>query len=108
MSPSRKVKLLIQIESKVIYSLIEATIPTIEALLQHTPKSLVLLSHLGRPNGKRNNKHSLRPVLDHLTSYLNRPVTFLEDCVGNNVIERVKSAKNEVFLCENVRFHMEE
>ena len=100
-------KLLTLIESKVTSSITLATIPTIQALLERTPKSLVLLSHLGRPNGKRNAKHSLKPVLDHLSSYLNRPVTFLDDCVGNDVIDRVKKANNEVFLCENVRFHVE-
>ena len=39
---------------------------------------------------------------------LGRPVTFLEDCVGDEVLSRVNSSEGEIFLCENVRFHPEE
>lgn len=42
---------------------IKSTIPTIQELLKHNPKSLVLLSHLGRPNGKKNEKYSLKPIV---------------------------------------------
>ena len=85
-----------------------ATIPTIQELLKHNPKSLVLLSHLGRPNGKKNEKYSLKPIVPQLEKHLNKKVTFLDDCVGESVISKVKSANNEIFLCENVRFHVEE
>ncbi len=47
------------------------------------------------------------PVLGELEKLLNKKVTFLEDCVGESVINRVKNAQNEIFLCENVRFHIE-
>ena len=72
---------------------------------------MVLLSHLGRPNGERNLKFSLRPVVEHLSSYLNQPVTFLDDCVGRPILDSVSSASSastQIFLCENVRFHVEE
>lgn len=69
---------------------------------------MVLLSHLGRPNGQKNPKHSLKPVVSHLEQYLGRPVTFLDDCVGEGVINEVNKSKGQVFLCENVRFHPEE
>lgn len=75
------------------------TIPTIQELLKHNPKSLVLLSHMGRPNGERVPKLSLRPVVGELEKYLNRKVTFLEDCVGESVISQVKNSQNEIFLC---------
>lgn len=65
----------------------------------------MLLSHLGRPNGKRSEKFSLKPVVGELEKLLNKKVTFLDDCVGESVISQVKNANNEVFLCENVRFH---
>ena len=68
----------------------------------------MLLSHLGRPNGKKSEKYSLKPILGELETLLNKKVTFLDDCVGESVISRVKSANNEIFLCENVRFHIEE
>jgi phosphoglycerate kinase len=83
----------------------EATIPTLTELLRHNPKSIVLLSHLGRPNGQRNPKHSLKPVVQPLEQLLGRPVTFLDDCVGDNVVNQVNSSQGQVFLCENVRFH---
>ena len=47
-------------------------------------------------------------MVDHLSQYLNRKVTFLDDCVGNSVIDRVNRSNNEIFLCENVRFHVQE
>lgn len=76
--------------------------------MNHNPKSLVLLSHLGRPNGQKSEKYSLKPVVPQLEQYLNRKITFLDDCVGESVINAVKNSKNnEIFLCENVRFHVE-
>ena len=63
---------------------------------------------MGRPNGSPKSKYSLRPVEKELSNYLNRKVTFLEDCVGEDVISRVNNSDNEIFLCENVRFHEEE
>lgn len=53
------------------------TLPTIVELLKYKPKSLVLLSHLGRPNGTRNEKYSLRPVVGALETMLGQKVTFL-------------------------------
>ena len=68
-----------------------------------------MLSHLGRPNGKPNPKYSLKPLVPDIERLINRKVTFLEDCVGSEVQSAVNGAQNgEVFLCENVRFHIEE
>jgi len=71
--------------------------------------SVVLLSHLGRPNGKPDPKASLRRVSEKLAELLGRPVRFLEDCVGPEV-EAVCATMQpgEVTLLENVRFHLEE
>jgi phosphoglycerate kinase len=60
---------------------------------------------MGRPNGQKSAKLSLKPVADYLSSAINRKVTFLDDCVGENVINSVNKANGEIFLCENVRFH---
>lgn len=68
----------------------------------------MLLSHLGRPNGQRVSKHSLKPVVEPLSSLLGRSVTFLDDCVGSQVESAVNRSEGEIFLCENVRFHPEE
>jgi phosphoglycerate kinase len=89
---------------------IQASLPTIQlALKQHA--TVVLASHLGRPKGKVNPQMSLRPVADRLADLLNLPVTFTEDCVGDDAVravEGVKAAGGGVVLLENLRFHAEE
>jgi phosphoglycerate kinase len=71
--------------------------------------SLVLMSHLGRPDGKRVEKHSLKPVAGKLSELLGRPVTFLDDCVGPAVEAACAALKpGQVILLENLRFHIEE
>lgn len=67
------------------------------------------MSHLGRPDGKRNPKYSLKPVVPELEKQLGKKVTFTEDCVGKEVEETVnKASGGEVILLENLRFHIEE
>ena len=70
---------------------------------------MILMSHLGRPDGKPNPKFSLRPVVPELEKLLGKPVTFLDDCVGKDIEEAVSQAKDsQVILLENLRFHPEE
>jgi len=67
------------------------------------------MSHLGRPDGKRNEKYSLKPVVPELEKLLGKKVIFCNDCVGKDVEETVNSASGgEVILLENLRFHIEE
>jgi len=88
---------------------IVATIPTIKYVLDHGAKSLVLASHLGRPDGRKQEQYSLRPVAEELKKLLNREVTFLEDCVGPAVEAACANpAQGTIFLLENLRFHLEE
>ncbi|KAK9453723.1 phosphoglycerate kinase [Dipodascopsis uninucleata] len=88
---------------------IVAALPTIEYAISQKPKAIVLASHLGRPNGQVNTKYSLEPVAKELEKLLNRPVTFLNDCVGPAVEAAVNGASDsQVFLLENLRFHAEE
>jgi len=88
---------------------ITAAIPTITHILSQNPKSLVLMSHLGRPDGKVVSKYSLRPVGIELSKLLGRPVKFLDDCVGESVEKQCQAAKDgEIILLENLRFHVEE
>ncbi|CDO91998.1 unnamed protein product [Kluyveromyces dobzhanskii CBS 2104] len=88
---------------------IVAALPTIQYILEKKPKAVVLASHLGRPNGEPNEKYSLAPVSEELSKLLGKPVTFLHDCVGDDVTKAVNNAKDgEVFLLENLRFHIEE
>lgn len=71
--------------------------------------SLVLISHLGRPDGKPNKKYSLKPVVPVLEKLLGRPVIFLPECVGADVEQAcAKPEAGSVFLLENLRFHIEE
>ncbi|KAG6379098.1 phosphoglycerate kinase [Boletus reticuloceps] len=85
---------------------IVAAIPTINYVLERKPKAVVLMSHLGRPDGKRSEKDSLRPVADVLSAKINKPVTFLNDCVGADVEKAVNDAQDgTVILLENLRFH---
>jgi phosphoglycerate kinase len=87
---------------------IVAAIPTIQYALEQGA-SVVLMSHLGRPNGQRVAKYSLKPVADKLVEVLGRPVRFLEDCVGAEVESACAALKaGEVVLLENLRFHIEE
>jgi len=87
---------------------IDAALPTIRYILDHGA-SLVLMSHLGRPDGKRVEKYGLRPVAAKLQERLGRPVKFLPDCVGPEVEQACAALKpGDVVLLENLRFHLEE
>ena len=87
---------------------IRASLPTIERLLKDGCK-VVLISHLGRPDGKVEPASSLEPVGKRLSELLHRPVLFVDDCVGVKVRMAVKSAPSKsVILLENLRFHAAE
>ena len=88
---------------------IVASLPTIIYLLDHGAKSIVLMSHLGRPNGQTIEKYSLRPVAAELEKLLSRPVNFLSDCVGVEVEKACRDPiEGSIILLENLRFHIEE
>lgn len=88
---------------------IVASLPTINYALEHNARSIVLMSHLGRPDGHANVKYTLKPVADELTKLLSRPVTFLSDCVGAEVEAACANpAPGTIILLENLRFHVEE
>jgi phosphoglycerate kinase len=88
---------------------IAGAIPTIKYAVDHGAKAVVLMSHLGRPDGKANPKYSLKPVVPELEKLLGKSVTFAPDCVGPEVEEIVNKADGgEVILLENLRFHIEE
>jgi len=87
---------------------IVAALPTIKFALEQGA-SVVLMSHLGRPDGQKIAKFSLQPVADELSKLLGKPVNFLSDCVGPEVEAACASIKpGEVILLENLRFHIEE
>ena len=87
---------------------IEASLPTLRYLLEQRTK-LVLMSHLGRPEGKVVPELRLDPVAKRLESIIGQPVKKLNDCVGPEVESEIASGSlGEIFLLENLRFHPEE
>jgi phosphoglycerate kinase len=89
---------------------IQASLPTIQLALKQGA-TVVLASHLGRPKGKVNPQMSLRPVADRLADLVDRPVTFTNDCVGDDpvrAVAEVHASGGGLVLLENLRFHGEE
>ena len=66
--------------------------PTIKYCIDHSAKTITLMSHLGRPDGKVQEKYSLKPVAEELQKLLDRDVLFLKDCVGPEVEKAVHEA----------------
>ena len=101
---------------------IRATLPTIKFILQNNARKIILMSHLGRPDGKVAAKYSLKPVALRLQELLGIPVKFLNDCapgfigeagarscaVGDSIKKEIDTSKEKVILLENLRFHAEE
>jgi phosphoglycerate kinase len=87
---------------------IRAALPTIRYLLDQSAP-VILMSHLGRPDGKVVDTLSLAPVAQHLSELLGGPVEMAKDCIGPEVEAQAKSLQpGQVLLLENLRFHKEE
>lgn len=87
---------------------IQAALPSIKYILEKGA-SLVLLSHLGRPDGEKKLEFSLKPTAVHLEKLLGKKVVFVSDCIGEEVVKQTSILKpGEVMVCENTRFHKEE
>merc|ERR1712086_841889 len=88
---------------------IVGAVASIKYALEKNAKSVVLCSHLGRPDGSRNEKYTLKPVADELKKLLGKDVLFLNDCVGPEIEAACADpAPGTVILLENLRFHVEE
>jgi len=87
---------------------IEASLPTIRYMMEKGGR-VILMSHLGRPKGKRVESMSLRPVADKLKTFLRKDVVFAQDCVGEPARRAAMSLRDgDVALLENLRFHPQE
>ncbi len=87
---------------------IERAAPTLKELADKGAK-VIVLSHFGRPDGKRVPEMSLRPLVEPLSKALGKPVAFADDCIGPQAEAAVKALKaGDVLLLENLRFHNEE
>ncbi len=84
---------------------IAAALPSIQYILQQGGR-LILMSHLGRPGGKKNGKYSLDKVAAHLSALLNLPVAMIHDCIGDEVLQAASRLQDgQVLLLENVRYY---
>ena len=87
---------------------IRESLPTINYLREHKAKT-ILMSHFGRPKGKRVDKYSLRPIGDHLHSLIHHPVIFSHDTIGEvprQIVDHME--EGDVALLQNLRFQPEE
>ena len=87
---------------------IERAAPTLSELASKGAR-VIVLSHFGRPDGKRVPELSLKPLVEPLSKALGKPVAFADDCIGPAAEAAVGALKpGEVLLLENLRFHKEE
>eukprot|EP00112_Aurelia_sp_Birch-Aquarium-sp1_P004114 Seg1467.8 transcript_id=Seg1467.8/GoldUCD/mRNA.D3Y31 product="putative phosphoglycerate kinase" protein_id=Seg1467.8/GoldUCD/D3Y31 len=88
---------------------IVATLPSIKYCLENGAQSVVLFSHIGKPEGQRRQELSLLPVASELQLLLGRRVIFLSDCVGAEVEQTCRNPQSgSIILLENLKFHIEE
>jgi len=87
---------------------VRASLPTLNALI-HAGARVVVISHLGRPDGEPDAKYSLEPVAQRLSELLGKPVVFAKDTVGSAAKEAVEGLEDgDVALLENLRFNAHE
>lgn len=83
---------------------IEAIIPTLKYLIKQKAK-IIIISHLGRPDGRRNPKFSLKPVAQELKKILKKKIVFSNEIIGRNVEKKIEKMKfGQILMLENIRF----
>src|SRR3989338_2552909 len=87
---------------------ITESLPTIKYLLDKGAAKVILMSHLGRPDGAAVDKYRLNPVKNRLEELLSQKVLKLDDCIGEDVRKKIGEAREKIILLENLRFHKEE
>ncbi len=87
---------------------IRAAIPTLEKLAKDGAK-VIVMSHLGRPKSGPEDKFSLKHIIPSLSSLINCPVSFVDDCIGEKVALAVDGmSAGSILVLENLRFYKEE
>ena len=87
---------------------IDLALETIVYILSQRPKKLILMSHLGRPNGEVKSEYSLEPVANYLAEKLNEEVILTESCTDRGINTLLKLNQTRIILLQNLRFHKEE
>jgi phosphoglycerate kinase len=88
---------------------IASSLPTVRYILEQKGTSLIVMSHFGRPKGKKDPQYSMAPIAKRFSELLGKPVKLASDVIGDEVKAEVDSLKEgEVLLLENVRFYKEE
>ncbi len=87
---------------------IREALPTIQYIIKGGAAKVILMSHLGRPEGQVVEDQRLAPVGQQLEKLLGQKVLCTKDCVGENVKKEVETSQEKVILLENLRFHKEE
>ena len=87
---------------------IDKALPTINYILEHGVKTLVLMSHLGRPKGEPNPKYSLEPVATYLAEKIDQDIVMTESCKDKGIRTLLELPQTKVVLLQNLRFHKEE
>lgn len=83
---------------------IDETLPTIKFILEQNPKKLIIMSHLGRPNGTINKKYTLEPVASYLASVLNEEITLSETPTDSGIKTFLGLSTGRILMLENLRF----
>jgi len=87
---------------------VREALPTLEYIIEQKGR-LIICSHRGRPEGKKDPDFSLAPLAGHLETLLDRPVVMADDCIGTGVEQQVEQLCNgDVLLLENLRFYQGE
>ena len=87
---------------------IKEALPTIKYALEAGAKKVILMSHMGRPDGLVVEGLRMNVVAKKLEALLGKDVEKLDDCVGDEVKKKVEASSKQVILLENLRFHIEE
>lgn len=85
-------------------SRIDLAIPTIRMILEKGASKLIMISHLGRPDGQVNPKYSLEPVAEYLAKKLGTDVILSESAIDNGVKNLLQLPETKIVLLENIRF----
>ena len=85
-------------------SRIDMAIPTIRLLLEKGASKIIMISHLGRPDGKPDPKYSLEPVAEYLAKKLGTDVILSESAIDNGIKNLLQLPETKLVLLENIRF----